>query len=64
MTAGVVLAGAGAAAALSTVYTPTHVAPVQVSPGDLRALSSITQNRLGQIGGGFTITFRSAGVMA
>ncbi|HEY1643589.1 MAG TPA: hypothetical protein VGG35_23180 [Streptosporangiaceae bacterium] len=52
VTAGVVLAGAGAAAALSTVYTPTHVAPVPVSRGDLRALSSITQVGLGQLGGG------------
>ncbi len=52
VTAGVVLAGAGAAAALSTVYTPTHVAPVPVSQSDLRALSSITQIGLGQLGGG------------
>jgi len=52
VTAGVVLAGAGAAAALSSVYTPTHVAPVPVSRGDLRALSSISQIGLGQLGGG------------
>lgn len=52
VTAGVVLAGAGAAAALSTVYTPTHVAPVQVSQGDLRAISSITQLGVGQAGDG------------
>jgi hypothetical protein len=52
VTAGVVLAGAGAAAALSTVYTPTHVAPVTVSQGDLRAISSITQIGVGQVGDG------------
>ena len=52
VTAGVVLAGAGAAAALSTVYAPTHVAPVTVSQGDLRAISSITQIGVGQVGGG------------
>jgi hypothetical protein len=47
VTAGVVLVGAGAAAALSTVYTPTHVAPVHVSQADLRAISSITQLGVG-----------------
>lgn len=52
VTAGVVLAGAGAAAALSTVYTPTHVAPVPVSQGDLRAISSISQIGVGQLSGG------------
>ncbi len=52
VTAGVVVAGAGAAAALSTVYTPTHVAPVPVSPGDLRAISSITQIGVAQVSDG------------
>ena len=40
--AGVLAAGVAAAAALTTVYAPTHVAPVPVSPGDLRAVESIT----------------------
>jgi hypothetical protein len=43
VTTGVVLAGAGAAAALTTVYSPSHVAPVHVSTTDLRAISSITR---------------------
>jgi len=52
VTAGVVLAGTGAAAALSTVYAPTHVASVPIGSGDLTALSSITQIGTGQITGG------------
>jgi hypothetical protein len=39
---GVVAVGVAAAAALTTVYAPTHVAPVQVSSSDLRAVDSIT----------------------
>jgi hypothetical protein len=38
----VVAVGAGAAAALTTIYAPTHVAPVTVSPADLRALENLT----------------------
>jgi hypothetical protein len=39
--AGVVAAGTGAAVALSTVYAPTHVAPVKVTQNDFRAISTI-----------------------
>ena len=39
--AGVLVAGTGAAVALTTVYAPTHVAPVRVSQGDLRAIATI-----------------------
>jgi hypothetical protein len=50
--AGVLAVGAAAAAALSTVYAPTHVAPVQVSAGDLRAIESITGIGASQLSGG------------
>src|ERR1700735_4975739 len=39
--AGVLVAGTGAAVALTTVYAPTHVAPVRVSQGDTLALATI-----------------------
>jgi hypothetical protein len=39
---GVVAVGVAAAAALTTVYAPTHVAAVPVSSSDLRAVESIT----------------------
>lgn len=39
---GVVAVGVVAAAALTTVYAPTHVAPLPVSSSDLRAVESIT----------------------
>ena len=39
--AGVVALGVGAAAALNSVYAPTHVAPVTVSPADLTAVENI-----------------------
>ena len=39
--AGVVALGVGAAAALNSVYAPTHVAPVTVSPADLAAVENI-----------------------
>ena len=42
VTAGVLLIGAAAAATLTTVYAPTHVAPVPVTGSDLSALQSIT----------------------
>jgi len=38
--AGLVLAGVAAAATLTTVFAPTKVAPVQVNPGDLRAIAT------------------------
>jgi hypothetical protein len=37
---GIVLAGTAAAATLTTVFAPTHVAPVSVSRGDLRAIAA------------------------
>jgi len=46
VTAGVLLVGAAAAATLTTVYAPTHVAPLPVSGTDLSALQSVTN--LGQ----------------
>ena len=39
--AGVLVAGTGAAVALTTVYAPTHVAPVRVSQDDFKAISTI-----------------------
>jgi hypothetical protein len=39
---GVIAAGAAAATVLTTVYAPTHVAPVRVSSGDLRAIRDIS----------------------
>ena len=46
ITAGMLLVGAAAAATLTTVYAPTHVAPLPVSGSDLSALQSVTN--LGQ----------------
>ena len=40
---GVLAAGTGAAVALTTVYAPTHVAPVSVGRDDFRAVSAITR---------------------
>ncbi len=40
--AGVLAVGAAAAAVLTTVYAPTQVAPVRVSPNDLQAITNIT----------------------
>lgn len=39
--AGVLVAGVAAAAALTTVYAPTKVVPVQVSHGDIQAIAGI-----------------------
>lgn len=39
--AGVIAVGAGAAVALTTVYAPTHVAPVRVSTSDLQAITNL-----------------------
>ena len=49
---GVVAAGTGAAVALSTVYAPTHVAPVPVTRNDLRAVAAITAIGGTQVTGG------------
>ena len=39
--AGVIALGVGAAAALHSIYAPTHVAPVTISPADLAAVENI-----------------------
>jgi len=41
--AGVLVVGVGAAAALTTVYAPTKVAPVRVGADDMHAIASITR---------------------
>ena len=48
---GVVAVGVAAAAALTTVYAPTHVAPVPVSSSDLRAVQNLTHIGTGQLAG-------------
>jgi hypothetical protein len=37
----IVVAGTAAAATLTTIFSPTHVAPVSVTAGDLRAISNV-----------------------
>ncbi|MBV9607737.1 MAG: hypothetical protein JO027_21660 [Solirubrobacterales bacterium] len=37
---GIVVASTAAAATLTTIFAPTHVAPVSVSPGDARAIAA------------------------
>ena len=49
---GVLAVGVAAAAALTTVYAPTHVAPVPVSSSDLRAVESITGIGTAPLAGG------------
>lgn len=50
--AGAVIAvGAGAAVALTTVFAPTHVAPVRVSASELQEISDITGLSSGQLSG-------------
>lgn len=39
---GIVVAGTAAAATLTTIFAPTHVAPVSLSQGDLRAIAAFT----------------------
>ena len=51
VTAGVLLVGAAAAATLTTVYAPTHVASVPVTSADLSAFRSITSLGEGLTGG-------------
>ena len=51
---GIVIAGTAAAASLTTVFAPNHVAPVQVSQSDLRAISSFIGLGDGNALGGFT----------
>jgi hypothetical protein len=50
--AGVLVAGVGAAAALTTIYAPTRVAPLRVSAGDVRAIASITSFGTTQLSAG------------
>ena len=51
---GIVVAGTAAAATLTTIFAPTHVAAVSVSPSDLRAIAALTGLGDSQPLGGFT----------
>jgi hypothetical protein len=51
---GIVVAGTAAAATLTTVFAPTHVAPVSVSQRDLRAVAGIMGLANSQSLGGFS----------
>ena len=51
---GIVVAGTAAAATLTTIFAPTHVAPVSVSQSDLRAIAAITGLGDSQVLGGFS----------
>lgn len=51
---GIVVAGSAAAATLSTIFAPTHVAPVALSQSDLRAIAAITGLGGSQALGGFS----------
>ena len=48
---GVLAVGVAAAAALTTVYAPTHVAPVTLSGSDLRAIENMTHIGTAQLSG-------------
>jgi hypothetical protein len=50
---GVVIAGTAAAATLTTIFAPTHVAPLSLSQGDVRAISGVFGLGDGQALGGF-----------
>jgi hypothetical protein len=50
---GVVVVGTAAAASLTTIFAPTHVAPVSLSQSDLRAIASLTGLGDGRPLGGF-----------
>ena len=52
-TIGVVVAGTAAATTLTTVFAPTHVAPVSLSRSDLRAIAAFTGLGDSQALGGF-----------
>lgn len=54
--AGVVALGVGAAAALNSIYAPTHVAPVTVSPADLAAVENIAGLSGAQLSGGLPLS--------
>lgn len=50
---GIVVAGTAAAATLTTIFAPTHVAPVTVSQSDLRAIAALTGLGDGRLLSGF-----------
>ena len=50
---GIVVAGTAAAATLTTIFAPTHVAPVALSQSDLRAIAAVTGLGNSQPLGGF-----------
>jgi hypothetical protein len=54
--AGVIAIGVGAAAALNSIYAPTHVAPVTVSPADLAAVENIAGLSGAQLSGGLPLS--------
>ena len=51
---GIVIAGTAAAATLTTIFAPTHVAPVSLSQSDLRAIAAFTGLGDSQGLGGFS----------
>lgn len=57
----VVIAGTAAAATLTTIFAPTHVAPVTLSQEDLRAITGLTGLDGGQALGGFAAANGSTG---
>jgi hypothetical protein len=50
---GILIAGSAAAATLTTIFSPTHVAPVAVSQSELRAIAAVTGLGNSQPLGGF-----------
>jgi hypothetical protein len=51
---GIVVAGTAAAATLTTIFAPTHVAPVPLSRSDLRAITAFTGLGDSHVLGGFS----------
>jgi hypothetical protein len=51
---GIVVAGTAAAATLTTIFAPTHVAPVSLSQSDVRAITAFMGLGDGQVLGGFS----------
>ncbi|MFZ0091068.1 MAG: hypothetical protein WAL63_16290 [Solirubrobacteraceae bacterium] len=51
---GVVVAGTAAAASLTTIFAPTHVAPVTLSQSDLQAITAFTGLSDSRVLGGFS----------
>jgi hypothetical protein len=54
--AGVLAVGVAAAAALTTVWAPTHVAPVQVTSNDVRAIENMTHIGTAQLADGLPLS--------